>query len=118
MRATPSILFSLRERGEEAEKGCGANARNSTTANSLSAEKAENVGFRSPILRHYALCEQSLRLPPGLKVPNAALQDVKAAQVAVAGMIWRPIGHRNAAISRAIAAMMTGRFLPAALSRR
>ena len=67
VRATPSILFSLRERGEEAGKGRRANARKSTTANSLTAEKAENVGFRSPILRHYSLCEQSLRLRPGFK---------------------------------------------------
>jgi len=35
-----------------------------------------------------------------------------------AGATWRAIAHRNAAISRAIAAITTGSFLPAALSRR
>ena len=35
-----------------------------------------------------------------------------------AGATCCAIAHKNAAISRAIAAMTTGRFLPAALSRR
>jgi hypothetical protein len=36
----------------------------------------------------------------------------------VAGSTCWPIAQRKAAISRAIAAMVTGNFLPAALSRR
>lgn len=35
-----------------------------------------------------------------------------------AGATWRPIAHRNAATSRAIAAVTNCAFLPAAISRR
>jgi len=49
--------------------------------------------------------------------PGSGQRDGETARL-YAGATSRPMAHRNAAISRAIAATTTGTFLPAALRRR
>ena len=55
---------------------------------------------------------------PAPLTPSSAQQKEEGDVRPYAGATSRPMAHRKAAISRAIAATTTGSFLPVALSRR